>query len=89
MSDHKCLNFDLSIHEKERGKGYWKLNIKLLECKEYKLQVNTLIKDINKMEGSYIDKWEVLKSSIKEFSISFSVKRQRIYKKIISDIENE
>ena len=89
MSDHKSLNLDLSIHEKERGKGYWKLNIKLLECKEYKLQVNTLIKDINKMEGSYIDKWEVLKSSIKEFSISFSVKRQRIYKKIISDIENE
>ena len=41
------------------------------------------------MEGSYIDKWEVLKMSIKEFSISFSVKHQRIYKKIISDIENE
>ena len=70
-------------------KGYWKLNIKLLECKTYVQLVNTLIKDINKMKGSYIDKWEVLKSSIKEFSISFSVKRQRIYKKIISDIENE
>ena len=28
MSDHKSLNLDLSIHEKERGKGYWKLNIK-------------------------------------------------------------
>ena len=41
------------------------------------------------MEGSYIDKWEVLKMSVKEFSISFSVKHQRIYKKIISDIENE
>ena len=40
------------------------------------------------MEGSYIDKWEVLKMSIKEFSISFSVKHERIYKKIISDIEN-
>ena len=40
MSDHKSFNFDLSIHEKERGKGHWKLNIKLLECKEYKLQVN-------------------------------------------------
>ena len=41
------------------------------------------------MEDSYIDKWEVLKMSVKEFSISFSVKHQRIYKKIISDIENE
>ena len=41
------------------------------------------------MEGSYIDKWEVLKMSMKEFSISFSVKHQRIYKNIISDIENE
>ena len=47
MSDHKSLNFGLSLHETERGKGYWKLNLKLLECKEYKLQVTTLSKDIN------------------------------------------
>ena len=97
-----CINFYLPINSfffiragnryvlfrLEKGKRYWKLNFKLLECKEYKLHVNTLIKDINKMLGSHIDKWEVLYSSNKDFFLC-QTPISGYTKNNIPNIENE
>lgn len=79
MSDHRTKKFDFSICDNEKGKRYWKLNTSLLECNEYKRQVRKMITDISKKEGFSIDKWESLKLSIKDFSIAFSIKRQKTY----------
>lgn len=65
--------------------NYCKLNINLLESKEYELPVNSLIKDVSKMERSYIDKREVLK-----ISYYFSRSNAKGYaKRFFSDIKNE
>lgn len=89
MSDHRAIKFNLSVYDNERGKGYWKLNTSLLKSNEYKHQVNKIITDISKVEGSSIDKWESLKISIKDFSRAFSIKRQTTYKQLVFQIERE
>jgi hypothetical protein len=77
MTDHRALKLDISLHDNERGRGYWKLNTSLLNCNSYKKQINDLIKEISSSEGSSVDKWEGLKLSIKNLSISFSMNRQK------------
>jgi exonuclease III len=89
MTDHRALKLDISLHDKERGRGYWKLNTSLLNCNSYKTQINNLIKEISSSEGSSVDKWERLKLSIKNLSISFSINRQKTYKQLILKIEKD
>lgn len=89
MSDHRAIKFHLCVYDNERGKGYWKLNTSLLGSNEYKCQVNKIITDISNKEGSSIEKWESLKISIKYFSIAFSIKRQKTYKQLVFQIEQE
>ena len=89
MSDHRGIKFNLVIYENERGNGYWKLNTSLLECEEFKRQIKLIIKDVSSNGGSSIDKWESLKHSIKDFSIAYSVKRQKTYKKVLRNLERE
>lgn len=77
MSDRRAIKFHLSVYDNERGKGYWKLNTSLIGSNEYKRQVNKITTDIMKKESSFIEKWESLKISIKDFAIAFSIKRQK------------
>ena len=63
----------MTIHnnERPRGKGYWKLNVSILNDEAYVIEMNKLIENSieeHKEQVSNGDFWEFLELRIKEFS---------------------
>ncbi len=76
--DHKAVVMYIELKDKPRGKGYWKLNVSVLEEKNYVDNVREIMKDTlieyqNQAEKSLI--WELVKIRIKEFSIRYCTSR--------------
>ena len=72
----------MKLSDAKRGPGYWKLNTSFLENNAYKEGVKYIIDNLEN-DGSAINKWEVLKTKIKDFSISTiktSIKRYGVWK---------
>ena len=40
LSDHSALHFVIECHENLRGGGFWKMNAKVLQSKEYLEKIN-------------------------------------------------
>lgn len=57
ISDHKLIEINLNINEVNRGPGYWKMNNKILEEKEYQELVIKTIKKFDKLED-ICNNWE-------------------------------
>ncbi|CAL4118487.1 unnamed protein product, partial [Meganyctiphanes norvegica] len=75
FSDHSCVWTELNLNDiPKRGKGYWKMNISLLEDNEirdsFKLQWDKMCKDKNKFDN--INEWwdMYVKKEIKYFFIT-------------------
>ena len=72
LSDHRALKFSFKLCENKRGSGYWKLNTSFLENADYINGIKDVINSIRNGDKSYIERWELLKYEIKQFSIRFS-----------------
>ena len=88
-SDHSLLHIQLSLlDQQKRGKGMWKLNVKLLTDKEYIEFMKKVLKDSisdakNLTQESLI--WDFIKCKIRSESITYSIKKRKIQRK---DFEN-
>ena len=76
MTDHRALYICIELTTNERGVGYWKLNNRLLQNKDYVGMMNleierTLHASVNKQPNEI---WEILKVRIKKRSQEFSRK---------------
>ena len=83
LSDHSVVELTLVLHEALKGRGYWKLNNKLLEEKQYVNQINEII-DYGHYRYEEVDpglRWELIKKDISEFSIYYSRSRAANSKK--------
>jgi hypothetical protein len=69
--------------KKERGKGYWKMNVNLLDDKEYISQAKNVIQETNCRYKSCCKQtiWEMIKVNIKEMSIRYSVEKSKCINK--------
>ena len=85
--DHKAVMMCLKLGDKKRGKGYWKLNISVLNEEGYKDKVRNIIRHTREEYQGEIDKeiiWELIKIRVKEFSIRYCCIRSSIQ---VSDIK--
>ncbi len=86
--DALCLGYMLKNNEK--GKGYWKLNSKLMDYPEYDMLVDKIT---NECTNGYADfdhttRWELWKIKIQEGSISFGVHKAKEKHKYIKNLQN-
>ena len=90
-SDHKCISIELNLSNTKRGPGRWKLNTSILNDTTYKTELPKVIQQV-KQNFKFLSKqmiWEVCKIKIKEFTIAYCTKKQRIKKNLIKDIEQK
>jgi len=81
LSDHSPISLTLKfLNQPDRGPGYWKLNVSLLQEEEYKLSIrkklNELKTSLNNMDDKNL-KWEMFKYEIRKNSIQYSKDRKR------------
>ena len=61
-----------------RGPGFWRLNISLLTDELYKDQVHQVIKEeIDKEYDSPVITWEMIKMSVRGFTIKYTSRRKK------------
>ena len=89
LSDHGALKFSFKLCDNKRGSGYWKLNTSFFENADYINGIKDVINSIRNGDKSYIERWELVKYEIKQFSIRFSRNYHSSIRKRITDIENE
>lgn len=76
--DHKAVECTIMIDIKNRGPGYWKLNISHLNDEIYKNQVKSIIRSTKDEYRTCMDKrllWDLCKIKVKEFSIKYSINK--------------
>ena len=80
-SDHSAIILGFNtLHEKYRGKGYWKFNSALLKDTVYTDRLSEKLKEWveqYKMLNSKQVQWEILKYEIRKFTIEYSKKIKR------------
>lgn len=100
ISDHSPLLLKIQICQEQRGPGFWKMNTKWLNNKDYKEQVIDRIKQVvDKNKREKLDpqmNWEMIKNEIVSHNIQYSVLKAKenkadlkMLEEAISSIENK
>nr|CAB3264543.1 pol-like protein [Phallusia mammillata] len=78
MSDHKIVVLTLEFAPNARGRGYWKLNTRLLNDKRYVKLIRKTIDDYTQTNpANHVNphtRWDALKAVIRGVSIGFSAR---------------
>jgi hypothetical protein len=80
VPDHKAVLACFNMRDRDRGKGYWKLNVSHLNDMEYKKCIEAVVREtVDKYEHviPYKSLWDLLKIKVKEESIVYGVKKAR------------
>nr|CAB3264531.1 pol-like protein [Phallusia mammillata] len=81
MSDHKIVTMTLNVAPNVHGKGYWKLNTRLLDNKQYIELMRKTIKDyIITNPANHVNphvRWDALKAVLRGVSIEFSARLKK------------
>ncbi len=88
---HEGVFLEYKLTNNQKGRGYWKLNAKLLEIEEYKLIVKEIAQDcrINYPMLNNRARWELFKIKVQEASIVFGVERAKKRKEYINKLQSE
>ena len=90
--DHKLVIAELTYNFYKRGSNYWKFNSSLLKDNEY---CQYIIKAINELKDKYNSSlnsqqlWEMIKVSVKEFTVNYCCKRSQKQKSEILSLQNK
>ena len=91
-TDHKAVISCFQTDSFQHGKSYWKFNDSLLHDISFVNMMNGVIDDFlmncNGFDDAS-DRWEILKTKIKENSIIFSISKKNILKSKETEIEQE
>ena len=73
-TDHSAFYFAMNLSKTERGNGYWKFNVSLLQDRHFLTEMSA---DIERVAFEYKNlepktKWELIKKSIIKFSQNYS-----------------
>ena len=88
--DHKAVCVELTVKKKSRGKGYWKMNNEVIDEKDFKDGIKQLYDDVVNEYGNEVSRcnlWEYLKIKIKQFTISYCIKRTMVKKDSVKSLE--
>ena len=86
LSDHCPVLLTLELNNQIRGPGYWKLDTKHLSNPEFVEEVNKIIDFANFRYDNLnpLNKWEMIKHDIHQFTIAFSHSRATLRKQEIA-----
>ncbi len=90
--DHKAVDICIKLSNKTRGKGYWKMNVSVLQDEQYIKSMELLIKDTFEEYENYINKpslWEFMKIRIKNLTIKYCVSKAQGKQNTISILEEK
>ena len=77
QTDHSIPTIELNFHESQRGPGYWKFNVSLLDDPDYVSQLDSLLDIQLGQEAKDVKtKWELAKLTIRTFTLDYSAKKQ-------------
>ena len=79
VPDHSALISEIKSEIKSRGSGYWKMNSNIINEDEYKKGLESLVKktlDENRDMCKQLI-WDYLKITIREYTISYSIKKSQ------------
>ena len=73
LTDHAFPWIKLVLDEDQtnRGKGYWKFNLTLLEDENYRNEIEQMIKEVSEQQNDIILRWEIIKMSARGISIKY------------------
>lgn len=80
FSDHDGLGIEVSAGGPGFGKGYWRLNIKVLEEERFRQQFRWLfggLEGLRPMCKDVLEWWEVAKERMKEFCLGYCKRKAR------------
>ena len=83
-SDHSFPQINCDMGQHERGPGYWKLNVSLLESTEFVEEVSNIINDTIVEHDDIMLRWEMIKMKVRGFAIQFSSRKSRSNKNKIA-----
>ncbi len=88
---HEGVFMEYKLSNNKKGRGYWKLNAKLLEIDEYKLIVKQIAEDCrtNYPMLNNRARWELFKIKVQEASIVFGVNRAKKRKEYINKLQSK
>ena len=88
LTDHRLFKFYLNLCDRKRGTGYWKLNTSHIENVDYKQGIRDIVNNCNlDQTETAMDRWELFKHRVKDFSIYYAKTYNRNIKKRIQYIE--
>lgn len=91
ISDHATPSLEVSPNLVQRGKGYWKMNVSLLNDKEYIKEINHII--VNTLEENSQEnvklRWEMLKMNVRGHTIQYASRRKKLAETEQKDMENQ
>ena len=86
-TDHRAAFISVKTSDKERGAGYWKLNVSHLNNKEFLAKMNADLETvIHKQYKDPLERWELIKKQIVKTSQQFSRNHSATKKLIISNL---
>ena len=88
FTDHRAVYVVVEVDNLERGRGFWKLNTGLLQNKEYVELINSEVGKLisNSQSQKPHERWEDIKSMVKELTVKFARKQSSENKLIISQL---
>jgi len=88
--DHKALEINIQTKSAARGKSYWKMNTSVITEESYNKLINKVIKETfenYKDQLSIGITWDLCKIKIKESTIRYCTKRQKLKANKINELE--
>lgn len=90
VPDHKAVITTIKYTDRPRGKGYWKLNNSLLEDQTFLENIELIFKATVEEYNDVAckrDIWDLCKIRFKEYSIRFSINKNRQFQDQLKSIE--
>ena len=88
--DHKAVILELRTHVKSRGKGYWKMNVSVLDDNNYIQSITPIIQTTMDEYGNFVSRsqlWEYIKSLVKKHTIKYCVMKANARRDQIAELE--
>ena len=91
-TDHQAVSLKIDINNQGRGRGYFKINNSILDSDEYIQMIQKLILEYKKHIEDLDDprqKWDMLKTEIRDHTIMFCRKRSKVSKDETNSLERK
>jgi exonuclease III len=93
ISDHKCIKMVISNPNLSKGQGYWKMNVTVLNDKDYCKNIIKLfhetVEEYTKLMVNNQVIWDLFKIKVRDYTIAFCTKINQNNKKYLHDLENK